>query len=47
MALGGWKTKRMMRRYAAVTDQKLGGCGLAVSGNEPSPLLGRSSVRVG
>jgi integrase len=23
MALGGWKTERMMRRYAAVTDRTL------------------------
>jgi len=23
MALGGWKTERMMRRYAAVADQTL------------------------
>jgi hypothetical protein len=23
IALGGWKTERMMRRYAAVTDQTL------------------------
>ena len=31
MALGGWKTKRMMRRYAAVTDRTLRAA--AVSGN--------------
>jgi len=23
MVLGGWRTERMMRRYAAVTDQAL------------------------
>jgi len=33
MALGGWKTERMMRRYAAVTDQTLRAAE-AVSGNE-------------
>jgi hypothetical protein len=35
MALGGWKTERMMRRYAAVTDQTLRAAAEAVSGNEP------------
>jgi Phage integrase family len=35
MALGGWKTERMMRRYAAVTDQTLPAAAEAVSGNEP------------
>ena len=35
MALGGWKTERMMRRYAAVTDQTLRLAAEAVSGNEP------------
>ena len=34
MALGGWKTERMMRRYAAVTDATLGAAAEAVSGNE-------------
>lgn len=34
MALGGWKTERMMRRYAAVTDQTLRAAAEAVSGNE-------------
>jgi hypothetical protein len=33
MALGGWKTERMMRRYAAVTDQTLRAAAEAVSGN--------------
>jgi hypothetical protein len=33
-ALGGWKTERMMRRYAAVTDQTLRAAAEAVSGNE-------------
>jgi integrase len=31
-ALGGWKTERMMRRYAAVTDQTLRAAAEAVSG---------------
>ncbi|MGH7332707.1 MAG: tyrosine-type recombinase/integrase, partial [Candidatus Rokuibacteriota bacterium] len=34
MALGGWKTERMMRRYAAVTDATLRRAAEAVSGNE-------------
>jgi len=34
MALGGWKTERMMRRYAAVTDQTLRAAAEAVSGAE-------------
>ena len=34
MALGGWKTERMMRRYAAVTDQTLRVAAEAVSGSE-------------
>jgi integrase len=33
MALGGWKTERMMRRYAAVTDPTLRAASEAVSGN--------------
>jgi integrase len=33
MALGGWKTERMMRRYAAVTDQTLRSAAEAVSGS--------------
>jgi hypothetical protein len=33
-ALGGWKTERMMRRYAAVTDPTLRAAAEAVSGNE-------------
>jgi integrase len=36
MALGGWKTERMMRRYAAVTDVTLRAAAEAVSGAEPS-----------
>jgi integrase len=34
MALGGWKTERMMRRYAAVTDQTLRAAAEAVAGAE-------------
>jgi integrase len=34
MALGGWKTERMMRRYAAVTDPTLRAAAEAVSGRE-------------
>jgi hypothetical protein len=40
MALGGWKTERMMRRYAAVTDQTLRAAAEAVSGNEPESRAG-------
>jgi integrase len=32
MALGGWRTERMMRRYAAVTDQTLRAAAEAVAG---------------
>ena len=42
MAFGGWKTERMMRRYAAVTDETLRRAAEAVAGNEPwqqSPKL--------
>lgn len=35
MALGGWKTERMMRRYAAVTDATLRAAAEAVAGDEP------------
>ena len=34
MALGGWKSERMMRRYAAVTDQTLRRAAEAVARNE-------------
>jgi integrase len=34
MALGGWKTERMMRQYGAVTDQTLRAAAEAVAGNE-------------
>jgi hypothetical protein len=36
MALGGWKTEKMMRRYAAVTDATLRAAAEAVSGAEPT-----------
>lgn len=32
VTLGGWKTEKMMRRYAAVTDQTLRAAAEAVSG---------------
>ena len=35
MALGGWKTERMMRRYAAVTDRTLRAAAEAISGSDP------------
>lgn len=34
MALGGWKTEKMMRRYAAVTDQTLRAAAEAVAGEQ-------------
>jgi hypothetical protein len=34
MALGGWKTERMVRRYAAVTDATLRAAAETVSGSE-------------
>ena len=36
MALGGWKSERMMRRYAAVTDKTLRAAAEAVAGNPPA-----------
>lgn len=47
MALGGWKTERMMRRYAAVTDATLRAAAEAVSGSEvqgPRPATDRASA---
>jgi len=38
-ALGGWKTERMMKRYAAVTDQTLRAAAEAVSGAENRNVL--------
>jgi hypothetical protein len=42
-ALGGWKTERMMRRYAAVTDPTLRAAAEAMSGNEPMSRAGASA----
>ena len=36
VALDGWKTERMMRRYAAVMDQTLKAAAEAVAGSEPA-----------
>jgi integrase len=44
MALGGWKTERMMRRYAAVTDQTLRAAAEAVSGAEIATGFGKRLV---
>jgi hypothetical protein len=46
-ALGGWKTERMMRRYAAVTDATLRAAAEAVSGNEPWQLSGKPAISGG
>ena len=40
MALGGWKTERMMRRSAAVTDATLRAAAEAVAGDETSRRIG-------
>jgi integrase len=45
MALGGWKTERMMRRYAAVTDPTLRAAAEAVSGNESWKRLANPAPR--
>ena len=43
MALGGWKSEAMMRRYAAVTDQTLRAAAEAVSDAESgAESLGRA-----
>jgi plasmid stability protein len=47
MALGGWKSGQMMRRYAAVTDQTLRAAAEAVSGHEPIPTRKRGGNRRG
>ena len=46
MALGGWKTEKMMRRYAAVTDTTLRAAAEAVSGARPSGMVQPSGVAV-
>jgi hypothetical protein len=45
MALGGWKSGQMMRRYAAVTDQTLRAAAEAQSGHESIPNRKRSGNR--
>lgn len=48
MALGGWKTERMMRRYAAVTDKTLRAAAEAVAGNFGAGVpVGEGSRREG
>jgi integrase len=37
MKLGGWRTEKMMRRYAAVTDPTLRRAAEAISGNSGAP----------
>jgi integrase len=44
-ALGGWKTERMMKRYAAVTDSTLRAAAEAVAGNEPWQSSRKSASR--
>ena len=45
MALGGWKTERMMRRYAAVTDKTLRAAAEAVSGVEMLRGVGSYAIQ--
>ena len=45
MQLGGWKTEKMMRRYAAVTDTTLLAAAEAVSGAPLALVPGRLPVR--
>jgi integrase len=48
MALGGWKSEKMMRRYAAITDQTLRAAAEAVSGSEYTPTApGRTAAPQG
>jgi hypothetical protein len=47
MALGGWKTERMMRRYAAVTDATLRAAAEAVSGAEVGSAHDRMAAATG
>ena len=44
MALGGWKTERMMRRYAAVTDKTLRAAAEVVAGNLVLRANGRANT---
>src|SRR5262245_42072694 len=46
-ALGGWKTERMMRRYAAVTDATLRAAAEAVSGSESLASAARTATLPG
>jgi len=43
-ALGGQKTERMMKRYAAVTDETLRAAAEAVAGSEVWEFARRSTV---
>jgi integrase len=45
MTLGGWKSEKQMRRYAAVTDPTLRAAAEAVSGNTPWQYSGRRGNR--
>jgi hypothetical protein len=45
MALGGWKTERMMRRYAAVTDGTLRRAAEAIGGSESFPNRAAAPAR--
>ncbi len=48
MALGGWKTERMIRRYGAVTHQTLRRAAEAVSGSgEPRLRQETAGVPIG
>jgi integrase len=44
-ALGGWKSEKMMRRYAAVTDATLRAAAEAVAGNEAWQSSQKSASR--
>ncbi len=46
MSLGRWKTERMMRRYAAVTDKTLRAAAEAVSGNVAPKIQTLASANV-
>lgn len=47
MQLPGWKTERMMRRYAAMTDETLRAAADAVAGGEPWQPVARRQQRLG
>ena len=44
MALGAWKTEKMMRRYAAETDATLRAAAEAVAGSEGQVIVSHGSV---